>query len=153
MMIYFYRLDSVCIFPANFFSLIYIELEPGNSSASLAWYNDATDRPIKRLQRNLRLSFPSKHISLPSDSPCSLTATKNVLGRYLNGIDLRSVCNEAATSRTTTGEFLHAEQSSAARSLSNYKAWSQAVLNTFDATCADGMVVDPVTKLCSFNQF
>jgi len=127
---------------------IYTELYPARSSASLAWYRDATDRPIKRLQRNLKSTF---HISLPSDSPCVLTATKNVFGRYLNGIDLGSVCNKGATNRTATGEFLHAEQSAAALSPLNYDVWSQAVLNTFDVTCADGMVVDSATKLCSFN--
>lgn len=130
---------------------IFLSSGLGNSSASLAWYNDATDRPIKRLQQHLSLSFPSKHISLPSDSSCTLTATKNVIGRYLNGIDLGSVCNKTATSRTATGEFLHVEQSRAARSPLNYNAWSQAVLDTFDVTCADGMVVDPATKLCRFN--
>ena len=135
----------------HFFFQIYTELQPGNSSASLAWYSDATDRPIKRLQQNLSLSFPSKHISLPSDSNCTLTATKNVFGRYLNGIQSESVCSKAATRRTATGEFIHAEQSRAARSPLNYNAWSQAVLNTFDAICADGMVIDPTTKLCTFN--
>jgi hypothetical protein len=116
-------------------------------------YSDATDRLVKRLQRNLSLSFPSRHISLPSDSPCTLTATKNIFGRYLNGIDLGSVCSKAATSRTATGEFVHAEQSIAVRSPLNYNAWSQAVLNTFNVTCADGMVIDPTTKLCRFNRF
>lgn len=130
---------------------IYAELRLGNSPASIAWYSNATDRPIKRLQRNLSLSLPSRRISLPSDSPCTLTATKNVFGRYLNGIDLGSVCSKAATTRTATGEFIHAEQSIALRSPLNYNAWSQAILDTFDVICADGMVVDPATKLCSFN--
>lgn len=134
-----------------FFSRFILNLQPGNSSASLAWYSDATDRPIKRLQQNLSLSFPSKHISLPSDSNCTLTATKNVFGRYLNGIQSESVCSKAATRKTATGEFIHAEQSRAARSPVNYNAWSQAVLNTFDVICADGMVIDPTTKLCTFN--
>lgn len=92
----------------------------------------------------------SDRISLPSNSPCILTATKNVFGRYLNGIDLGTVCEKGATSITATGQFIHAEQSSAIRSPKNYNSWSQAVLNTFDAICADGMVLDPATKLCSF---
>lgn len=133
---------------------IFLSSGLGRSSASLAWYNDHTaDRPIKRLQRNLHFSFPSKRITLPSDSQtCILTATKNVFGRYLNGIDLDSICSKAATSKTATGQFINAEQSSVARSPSNYHAWSQAVLNTFDVICADGMVLDPTTQLCSFNR-
>jgi len=130
---------------------IFLSSGLGNSSASIAWYSNSTDRPIKRLRRNLSLSLPSRHISLPSDSPCTLTATKNVFGRYLNGVDLGSVCSKAATTRTATGEFIHAEQSIAVRSPLNYNAWSQAILDTFDAICADGMVVDPATKLCSFS--
>ena len=92
----------------------------------------------------------SNRISLPSDSPCILTATKNVVGRYLNGIDLGSVCNKVANSKTATGQFIHAEQSGSIRNPKNYNAWSQAVLDTFDVICADGMVLDPATKLCSF---
>jgi len=121
----------------------------GNSSASLAWYNDSTNRPVKRLRQNLSLFLQSNRVSLPSDSPCILTATKDVVGRYLNGIDLGSVCKKGATSKTATGQFIHAEQNSATRSPENYNAWSQAVLNTFDVICAEGMVLDPATKLCS----
>jgi hypothetical protein len=116
----------------------------------LAWYDDIIDRPVKRLRRNLSLLLLSSRISLPSDSPCILTATKNVIGRYLNGIDLGSVCKKGATSKTATGQFIHAEQNSDIRDPKSYKAWSQAVLNTFDVICADGMVLDPATKLCSF---
>ena len=122
---------------------------PGNSSASFAWYNDSTDLPVKRLRRNLSLFLESNRVSLPSDSPCILSATKNVIGRYLNGVDLGSVCKKDATSKTATGQFIHAEQSSAIRNPENYNAWSQAVLDTFDVVCAYGMVLDPTTKLCS----
>ena len=36
--------------------------------------------------------------------------------------------------RTATGKFVHAEQSTDARSPLNYDVWSQAMLNTFDVT-------------------
>lgn len=123
---------------------------PGNSSASFAWYNDSTDLPVKRLRRNLSLFLESNRVSLPSDSHCILSATRNVIGRYLNGVDLGSVCKKGATSKTATGQFIHAEQNSATRNPENYNAWAQAVLNTFDVICAEGMVLDPATKLCSF---
>ncbi|KIM37757.1 hypothetical protein M413DRAFT_448272 [Hebeloma cylindrosporum] len=120
----------------------------GNSPASKTWYSDPTDRPIKRFQQNLQHAFPSWNINLPSDSNCPLTATKNVVGRHLNGIQVHNVCSKGATSRMATGEFVHAEQASLARDTRFYDGWSQAMIDTFDATCVDGMVVDPKTKMC-----
>ncbi|PPQ94226.1 hypothetical protein CVT25_006652 [Psilocybe cyanescens] len=121
---------------------IFLSSGIGNSSSSQAWYTDDVDRPIKRLQQNLQDNFPSWKISLPSDSTCPLTATKNVVGRYLNGIHIPRVCSTAATSKIATGEFLHAEQASLPRDPQHYDAWSRAVLETFD-TCADGMAMNP----------
>jgi hypothetical protein len=120
----------------------------GNSTASKVWYSDLADRPVKRLQQNLRHAFPSWKINLPSDSNCSLTATKNVFGRYLNGIPEDHVCSKGATSRTATGEFVHAEQASLARDQRYYDQSTRAMMDTFDATCADGMAMDPRTKKC-----
>ncbi|KAF8153794.1 hypothetical protein B0H34DRAFT_661500 [Crassisporium funariophilum] len=131
---------------------IFLSSGLGNSSASKSWYTDDTDRPVKRLQHNLRLSFPSWRVSLPSDSPCVLTATKNVVGRYLNGIDPSRVCSMSASSKMATGQFLHAEQSSLARSQEHYAAWSQAILKTFAVTCAEGMSVNHATGMCHFDE-
>ncbi|KAF8963321.1 hypothetical protein BDZ97DRAFT_1661869 [Flammula alnicola] len=128
---------------------IFLSSGLGNSSASRSWYSDDTDRPVKRLQRNLQHAFPAWKVSLPSDSNCPLTATKNVVGRHLNGIHLENVCSMGATSKTVTGEFLHAEQAGIARNERHYKAWSQALVDTFDVTCAEGMVLDPMTQLCA----
>jgi len=113
------------------------------------WYSDQVDRPVKRLRRNLQDVFPSWRINLPSDSDCLLTATKNVVGRHLNGIQGPHVCTDEATSRMATGKFVHAEQASLARDQSHYDGWSRAMMDTFDTTCADGMVADPGTKLCT----
>jgi len=120
----------------------------GNSPSSKAWYTDDIDRPVKRLQKNLRRFFPNSTISLPSESQCLLTATKNIFGRHLNGIDIPHVCSRAATSRVATGKFVHAEQGSISRSKLHYEAWSKAVLDTFDASCSDGMIMALDTKLC-----
>jgi len=113
------------------------------------WYLDQTDRPVKRLQRNLQHMFPSWKINLPSGSNCPLTATKNVVGRHLNGIQGHYVCSKGATSKMATGEFVHAEQASLARDQRYYDRWARAMMDTFDATCINGMVVDPKTKLCT----
>ena len=120
----------------------------GNSTASKAWYSNPTDRPVKRLQQNLQHAFPSWKVNLPSESNCTLTATKNVVGRHVNGIPEHHVCSKRATSRTATGEFVHAEQASLARDQRYYDRWSRAMMDTFDATCADGMAMDPRTKKC-----
>ena len=120
----------------------------GNSTASKAWYSNLTDRPVKRLQQNLQHAFPSWKVNLPSESNCPLTATKNVVGRHINGIPGHHVCSKGATNRTVTGEFVHAEQASLARDQRYYDRWSRAMMDTFDATCADGMAMDPRTKEC-----
>jgi hypothetical protein len=120
----------------------------GTSSASKRWYTDDTDRPIKRLQRHLQEQFPGRNVSLPADSTCILTATKNVIGRALNGVSTNAVCRSAATASTASGEFLHAEQASGLRTPENYNAWARAVRDTFEPSCAEGMVVDKNTNLC-----
>jgi len=108
----------------------------GNSNASIQWYTNSVDRPVKRLKSNVKLTFPSWTVSLPSDSDCSLTATTNVVGRYLNNVNIANVCTVGATPSTATGEFIHIEQASEARSGTNYALWSQAVSNSFTAAAA-----------------
>jgi len=76
-------------------------------------------------------AFPNWTISLPSDSDCSLTATGNVFGRFLNGVALTDVCSTAATAKTATGYFVHIEQSTAARSAEAYTKWANALEATF----------------------
>ncbi|KAJ3566746.1 hypothetical protein NP233_g6804 [Leucocoprinus birnbaumii] len=70
-----------------------IFLSTGLGSVHRNWYTDSVDRPIKRLKEQLLVAFSSDSssmspvtVSLPSDSKCPLTATKNVVGRYLNNI-------------------------------------------------------------------
>lgn len=129
-------------------SSIWVSQPSGNSLASKRWYTDDIDRPIKRLQRHLQEQFPERNISLPADSTCILTATKNVVGRALNGVSTHAVCRMAATPLTASGEFLHAEQGSGPRTPNNYDAWARAVRDTFLPSCAEGMIVDKETNLC-----
>ncbi|XP_006464086.1 hypothetical protein AGABI2DRAFT_187461 [Agaricus bisporus var. bisporus H97] len=114
-----------------------IFLSTGLSRGS--WYTDSVDRPIKRLQRKLVHAFhlanaPGK-ISLPSHSRCILTATKNVVGRYINNYPTSStqydVCHRSAIPDTTEGAFVHAEQNAFARSDKARGAWVRALNNTF----------------------
>ncbi|KAF8884524.1 hypothetical protein BD779DRAFT_1536857 [Infundibulicybe gibba] len=103
----------------------------GHGDASIKWYTDDTDRPIKRLQRQLLDAFPNWQISLPSDSDCSLTATQNVVGRFINGVDEAQVCDEAARVANVNGEFIHIEQAPVARTDHYYDAWTLALRSTF----------------------
>ncbi|KAJ7271868.1 hypothetical protein C8J57DRAFT_1025598, partial [Mycena rebaudengoi] len=57
------------------------------------------------LKRELMSAFPMWHISLPSDSSCSLTATENVFGRLINGIAEVDVCAGGSNARLATGQF------------------------------------------------
>ncbi|ESK84568.1 hypothetical protein Moror_6091 [Moniliophthora roreri MCA 2997] len=61
----------------------------GQPTSSLAWYTTSPGPifPIRHLQQNLRTNFPEWNISLPTDSECDLTATTNVVGRYINGVE------------------------------------------------------------------
>jgi len=105
---------------------------PGASAGSTTWYQNSVDRPVKRLKTNLKTAFNSTwNVTLPPDSDCTLTATKNVGGRYINRIPIADVCSVGATASSATGEFIHIEQASVARDASNYVLWSQAVSNSF----------------------
>ncbi|KAG7440902.1 uncharacterized protein BT62DRAFT_1047346 [Guyanagaster necrorhizus] len=98
------------------------------------WYTDDVDRPIKRIQRELKSedSFRTWNISLPSDSSCALTATNNVFGRLINGVDESNVCNEAATAEVSTGAFVHIEQAHVAAFPDAYAGWKRVLLAAFE---------------------
>ncbi|KAF9526194.1 hypothetical protein CPB83DRAFT_817391 [Crepidotus variabilis] len=121
----------------------------GNSVASKAWYSDNTDRPVKRLKQTLKNNFSAWNISLPSDSSCALTATKNVVGRHINGVNSSRVCQQAATSRIASGEFIHAEQASDALKQEHYAAWSKAICEAFEPRCTEGTKIDRKSGLCT----
>ncbi|KAL0064180.1 hypothetical protein AAF712_008902 [Marasmius tenuissimus] len=101
------------------------------SASSVAWYTDNIDRPIKRIQKNIRQANPSWNASLPSDSDCSLTATLNVFGRFINGVEESLVCEEGATAQLATGEFVHIEQAKGARQSDAYEGWIGAFNASF----------------------
>lgn len=109
-------------FPFSHFSL---------GSSDTAWYLASADRPAPRLRAQLQLSFPSYNISLPSDTTCSLTATKNVFGRLLNGVPESEVCREGASAARATGEFIHVEQAYEVTLEGAYDGWVRALKATF----------------------
>ncbi|KAJ7152570.1 hypothetical protein C8R46DRAFT_1303124 [Mycena filopes] len=71
----------------------------GRSSASIAWYTDTVDRPLKRLKTHLTAAFPAWTMSLPSDS-----ALVN------GGCGGEGVRRGGRGRGVATGEFVHIEQ-------------------------------------------
>lgn len=86
---------------------------------------------MKRLQGHLGTVFPAWNVSLPSDSFCGLTATKNIVGRLLNGIDESRVCTDDSNANLATGEFIHIEQAYVSRVAASYDKWTSALIATF----------------------
>ncbi|RDB18315.1 hypothetical protein Hypma_000535 [Hypsizygus marmoreus] len=106
----------------------------GTSPSSISWYKDNVTRPIKRLKAQLQVVFPMWNISLPTDSKCALTATKNVVGRLVNGIEDALVCQHASNAEITTGMFIHVEQAAIARAQQSHDGWRNALIATFELT-------------------
>jgi len=110
----------------------------GTSASSIDWYTNDIPRPIKRLKNQLKLAFPTWNISIPSDSGCKLTATGNVVGRFLNGIDDGMVCTNASRASLATGFFVHVEQGTVALAPAAYDSWTEALINAFEETPSSG---------------
>ncbi|KAF9026156.1 hypothetical protein BDZ89DRAFT_1067826 [Hymenopellis radicata] len=112
-------------------STVDMMVSAGLGSSDAEWYLDDVDRPAKRLRRELQASFPTYNVSLPSDTTCSLTATKNVFARLLNGVAESEVCIEAATADKATGQFVHVEQAYHATLADTFDGWARALVATF----------------------
>ncbi|KAH7103011.1 hypothetical protein BKA62DRAFT_82137 [Auriculariales sp. MPI-PUGE-AT-0066] len=107
----------------------------GHTPLDVAWYTDATYRPVKGLKSALLApdAFPDWTIALPSDdTSCILVASTNVFGRFLNGVAPSDVCTTPAKVAQTSGRFIHAEQAVASRGPGGYRGWTNALKATFD---------------------
>lgn len=86
----------------------------------------STDK-VAILKQNILKYHPTWLVQVPGDSPsCSLNATTNVEGRFLNGVPVTSCCTTGATSYSQ--KFLSIEQDPNMRAASD---WVQAVLDTW----------------------
>ncbi|KAG6815768.1 hypothetical protein H0H87_011471 [Tephrocybe sp. NHM501043] len=110
---------------------IFISTGLGNNEPSKEWYLDEVPRPVKTLKAQLRSAFPNWNVTVPSDSACILTATKNVVGRFLNGVNDELVCTTNANLSSTAGMFVHIEQEYHSILPESFEAWSIALNNTF----------------------
>ncbi|PFH46219.1 hypothetical protein AMATHDRAFT_70297 [Amanita thiersii Skay4041] len=115
---------------------------------STGWYTKHNDYPAKRIKLNLGKQFPSWKIALPSDSTGAVTATDNIEGRLINGVDAAHVCTKPASPDNTTGKFVHLGESTESRIPSTFDKWVKAFIASFGTTCAKGMVTDSKWGLC-----
>ncbi|KAI9450932.1 hypothetical protein BJY52DRAFT_1125582 [Lactarius psammicola] len=117
---------------------------------SVDWYTYYS--PVVRIKNQLDITFPpgpSWTNSLPSTSPCGLTATQNIFGRLLNGIDESLVCRDGSDAARVTGQFVHIEQTDGALTSANYGTkFATAVNRAMCTTCKKAMHMDPITLLC-----
>jgi hypothetical protein len=85
------------------------------------------DSKTVALKNNILKYHPTWSVTVPGGSPsCSLNATENVEGRFLNGVPRTSCCGTNAT--TYLYKFIHIEQDPNYRNPSD---WLQAVLDTW----------------------
>ncbi|KAG6818833.1 hypothetical protein H0H93_001239 [Arthromyces matolae] len=106
----------------------------GTDPASLDWYATSPAKPFNLLLSSLQLAFPTWNVSSPLTSPCELTATKNVVGRFLNGVRDELVCSTPAdpSVQEVEGYFVHVEQSMEARWKEAYVGWAKALKEAFE---------------------
>ncbi|KAF8634723.1 hypothetical protein AX15_000739 [Amanita polypyramis BW_CC] len=110
---------------------VFLSAGLGRSPASLSWYTDPfhASLPIHKLLTQIKEHFPLWNATTPASlhSSCSLTATKNIIGRLINGVPQDKVCTQAATAENATGLFVHIEQDIDARKSENWETWAQVV--------------------------
>lgn len=109
-----------------------------------------TTDSIVTLRDELRDLQPSWAVAVPGeDSPlvCGKNGTKNVQGRYLNGLDESEVCDEEVDPVGYSGKFIHIEQHPDG-DLTGFRSpaiWIEALKNTFPPLTAP-----PSTTAISF---
>jgi hypothetical protein len=92
-----------------------------------------TDKATK-IRNAFRALDGSVTINIPGDAPtCSLNATKNTVGRFIN--DSANACTTSATNYN--GRFIHIEQKIALRNSAQYANWSEAIRRAYSVTRAD----------------
>ncbi|KAK2462435.1 hypothetical protein APHAL10511_005532 [Amanita phalloides] len=114
---------------------VFLSAGLGRDAASLSWYTDPAHAhfPIHLLSTHLQSCFPSLNVTTPASptSSCSLTATKNVVGRLINGVSEDRVCMDSATIESATGLFVHIEQDVELRKSASWDMWVEVLLDVF----------------------
>jgi len=116
---------------------IFLSAGLGRDPASQLWYDDCDhdDFPVHRLAAQLREQFPWWSVTIPTspDSTCSLTGTKDIIGRLINGVPEDQVCTEFATVEGATGAFVQIEEDIEARKKDAWPTWASAFLDAFSS--------------------
>jgi len=98
---------------------------PGNGTP-------AAGEDILTLQAELEAQHPDWAVVVPGGTPsCTLNATTNTQGRFLNGVALQSVCGTAASGYS--GRFIHIEQK---RDFRTPEDWFDSIEATWPVGCS-----------------
>jgi len=110
-------------------------LHLGRDPASQLWYDDCDhdDFPVHRLADELREQFEWWNVTIPTSphSTCSLTGTKDIIGRLINGVPEDRVCTEFATVEGASGAFVQIAEDIEARKKDAWPTWASAFLDAF----------------------
>ncbi|KAF8723779.1 hypothetical protein AX14_008682 [Amanita brunnescens Koide BX004] len=117
---------------------IFLSAGLGRDPKSRSWYTEPSHGhlPIHRLFVSLKKHFPSLSVTIPASphSTCHLTATKNIVGRLINGVPEDRVCMESATAEGASGFFVHIEQDIKSRKKEAWSTWVEVFLDAFEGT-------------------
>ena len=88
---------------------------------------------MHRVAVQLQQQFERWNVTIPTSphSTCSLTGTKDIIGRLINGVPEDRVCTEFATVEGATGAFVQIEEDIEARKKGAWATWVSAFLNAF----------------------
>ncbi|KAI8846887.1 hypothetical protein BC829DRAFT_397711 [Chytridium lagenaria] len=112
-------------------------LSAGTGVASV--YNNNPTWHVNRMATALLQSKPvgsNWTAGTPASSSCTLTATRNVVGKIVNGISFAQVCSGTVTSSKVTGRFSHIETAQAGREITEevLGVWRNAFTGIFNGT-------------------
>jgi len=70
-------------------------------------------------------------LQLVGEDDCKMKGTRNIQGRYLNGVSKSQLCSFSTTPSKYEGKFIQIEQTLNVRNSQYYEAWANAVTDTF----------------------
>ena len=109
-----------------------------------AFFSDGNDQEASSSGNELRWNFETSSnfnedtLKLVGEAECKMNGTRNIQGRFLNGVSKPELCrteSEGGIFSTEPtrydGKFLQIEQKENIRGEQYYKAWAEAVTNSF----------------------
>jgi len=109
-----------------------------------AFFSDGNQNEASSSGNELRNNFETSSnfnegtLKLINEAECKMNGTRNIQGRFLNGVSKSELCRTESeggifsTEPTSySGKFLQIEQKENIRNKQYYKAWAEAVTNSF----------------------